>query len=586
MEQFSITQSHSSGASGSLFGLAGRQVYVLIAGSIICAAFFITMRFGMHWSLAMSSWVTGANVLALLVVLYGLMRAQPKGHTTEFFSSVWASCFRRLRGVYRWIVGEPVGFFVGSGGMVYEGGRSGGVYCVAMRVDFPIHLTSSVDHQHEVQDAIRHMESALREEPGLSMQVNLSIDSKFDNELVSYYESHQGHPEDSFSIRQSNSTFAGYVEQKKSGTLFRESTHIWLCIQMDPSVARTHKRPERFGATIAHCQARIGNVIAGLKAIVERMGGKLHELGENETFALVYETINPESSEIDLSEGFDRGLTIGELCCTSRPSPKGPDYAFHRDGLYHDFLVLKQPPRSTWPGLIRRLTNVPILGWRICVNLKAIDTQTLIRKEEIERRRMLHNLAERNEMEVAAKLEDKDAQISRWAKGEQVPIASQHIVHVWAETREHLLEKMSLLKKAVHSLPGAEYWRPVWSHSGYKWWYSTWPGNLGNFDSLVHTLGDANLADLLPIISTPTGFLDDAEALYHGFGGGLIGVRSSVEGEPQQAVVCGNSGSGKSTFMANLLAQTEPFFSYTCILDQGNSLETYAHTIKPRGKDQ
>ena len=584
MEHTPITQSHSSDGVGSLFGLAGSHVYTLIVGSIMCAAFFLIMYLGMHWSLTVSSWITGANVLILLFVLYGLMRSKPKGHTTEFFFSLWESCFRRLRGVYSWVVGEPLGFFVGTG-LIYECRRSASVYCQALRLDFPVHVTSSVEQHHDVREAIRQMESTLREEPGLSMQFSLCIDDKFDNDLVTYYESHQGHPNDSFCIRQRNSTFSGFVSQKNCGTLHRESVHVWLCIELDRSIAKLHKRAERFGATIAHCKVRIGNIISGFKGIVEGLGGRLHELGEDETFELAYETINPQSSRIDISEGFDRTLTIGELCCTSRPSPKGPDYAFYRDNQYHDFLVLKQPPRSTWPGLIRRLTNVPILGWRFCVNVRAVDTETVIRKEEIERRRMLFNLSERNEVDIAAKIENKNAKISRWTKGEQAPIASQHIIHVWAESRETLLEKMSLLKTAIHSLPGAEYWRPVWSHSGYKWWYSTWPGHLGTFDSLVHILGDATLADLLPITSSPTGFLDDAEALYHGFGGGMIGVRSSVEGEPQQAVVCGTSGSGKSTFIANLLAQTEPFFSYTCILDQGNSLETYAHTIKAEGEE-
>jgi len=81
------------------------------------------------------------------------------------------------------------------------------------------------------------------------------------------------------------------------------------------------------------------------------------------------------------------------------------------------------------------------------------------------------------------------------------------------------------------------------------------------------------LADMLPVNSTFTGHLATAEAIYDGGAGNLVGVKtfSGEKGNqsPQHAVLLGMSGAGKSVTVCDLLTQTEAYYDYTVIIEEG-----------------
>ena len=76
---------------------------------------------------------------------------------------------------------------------------------------------------------------------------------------------------------------------------------------------------------------------------------------------------------------------------------------------------------------------------------------------------------------------------------------------------------------------------------------------------------------MLPLSSTFTGHLDGAEALYDGSNRNLIGVRNFLSSTPQLAVLLGMTRAGKSAFMADLLSQTDPYYDFTLIVEEGLS---------------
>jgi hypothetical protein len=89
---------------------------------------------------------------------------------------------------------------------------------------------------------------------------------------------------------------------------------------------------------------------------------------------------------------------------------------------------------------------------------------------------------------------------------------------------------------------------------------------------------------MLPVTSTFTGHLGTAEAIYDGPNSNLIGVQTfSGSGDnqaPQQAVLLGMSGSGKSVTVCDLLTQTEGYFGYTVIIEEGLSYGIYTATVQ------
>ena len=95
------------------------------------------------------------------------------------------------------------------------------------------------------------------------------------------------------------------------------------------------------------------------------------------------------------------------------------------------------------------------------------------------------------------------------------------------------------------------------------------------------------IADMLPVVSTFTGHLDSAEAIYEGPHQNLVGIRTFSTGasaSPQHAVLLGMSGAGKSVTICDLLSQTEMYFAYTVIIEEGLSYGIYTQTVEPQAK--
>jgi hypothetical protein len=103
-------------------------------------------------------------------------------------------------------------------------------------------------------------------------------------------------------------------------------------------------------------------------------------------------------------------------------------------------------------------------------------------------------------------------------------------------------------------------------------WYQSWPGWLwGRYDHHADSGLDEWLADILPLSSSFSGHLEGAEALYDGSNRNLIGVRNFLSGTPQLAVILGMTRGGKSAFMCDLLSQTDPYYDFTLIVEEGLS---------------
>jgi len=103
---------------------------------------------------------------------------------------------------------------------------------------------------------------------------------------------------------------------------------------------------------------------------------------------------------------------------------------------------------------------------------------------------------------------------------------------------------------------GAQVYETALPSTAKRLFFATWPGWTGS--SYRHRdlyAEDRYLADMLPLSSTFTAHLKEAEAIYDGTNGNLVGARTFVGGSPQHAVLLGMTGVGKSHFMDDLLAQ-------------------------------
>src|SRR6266536_1262278 len=114
--------------------------------------------------------------------------------------------------------------------------------------------------------------------------------------------------------------------------------------------------------------------------------------------------------------------------------------------------------------------------------------------------------------------------------------------------------------------------------------FQTWPGwTWGRYENRTLSAEPRYLADLPPVTSTFSGHLETAEAIYDGASSNLVGIQTlSGSGEnksPQHAVLLGMSGAGKSVTVCDLLTQTEGYFTYTVIIEEGLSYGIYTQTV-------
>jgi hypothetical protein len=111
-------------------------------------------------------------------------------------------------------------------------------------------------------------------------------------------------------------------------------------------------------------------------------------------------------------------------------------------------------------------------------------------------------------------------------------------------------------------------------------WYQTWPGNLWGKYRVHRDDGlDYWLTPMLPFSSSFCGYLEHAEALFDGPNNTLVGYTTFLSDTPQLCAVLGMTRAGKSAWTINLLTQTEPYYDFTLIIEEGLSYGTYTRTL-------
>lgn len=183
-------------------------------------------------------------------------------------------------------------------------------------------------------------------------------------------------------------------------------------------------------------------------------------------------------------------------------------------------------------------------------------------------------------------MEKKQKKIAALMQGHTLPFHVEYIVRAWDTTREGLSAKIAAIKNAINSMNGAQYLECPLPTTAKKLFFQSWPGHPWGRYPHRKLYGETRyVTDVLPFSTTFTGHLANAEALYDGASRNLVGVTtfagSPGNETPQHAVLLGMSGAGKSVTVCDLLSQTEAFFDYTVIIEEGLSYEIYTRTVAP-----
>ena len=485
---------------------------------------------------------------------------------------------------------EPTDGFFGEDMIVFGGLYRGGFISRGFEVVSPDLENADPVHHNALESDLVAMLSLLKGDWGL--QVQWMPDSDFRRPLNRYRAETTKHSRNEWETRQRNERYVRFMRMGKEGALRRERLRLYFTVPVDAAAIGQNGRATNEALLAAYAEQfhQIGQF---LQALFSGSGGTVRPMTDHDHFQHYLEFLNPSLPEQNISdplEFFDPEKSIQENCWHSegRPLDK-PDTGFYLDGFYHGMLVLKSLPKRTRPGIAYLLTKLGLRDYAITVNVAAVDVEELIEKEQKELNRVEGDYESLKKVKLLAAMKTKAAKIARYSNGDSSPYRIQYILRAWDKNREDLRAKLTALKAAIGNMERAQAYEPALETSARNFFYCTWPGwTHSRYTSLWHDYDDALVANILPFSSTPVAYLETAEFIFEGANGNLVGGRTFVgEGNsqtPQNAVIIGTTGTGKSVTLIDILTQTGMYFDFTSIVEEGNSYAVYVRTVDPEAR--
>ncbi len=476
--------------------------------------------------------------------------------------------------------------------IVYRGLQKGGYVGKGFRVHPPDCENAEVSWLNKLEDDLRILLSSLKE--SARMQVHWSVDSDYRRELLNYYSKTKELATNAWSKEQRNERFTRYWDLMEKRQLRRERLHWYVTTKIDTTGVSLGKgQRAAYDYTLDASARELRQYEELLHQVFGSLGGSVEPFDEAAHFRAFYHYFNPSASDqskLDYDLLFEPKQSIVENCFNGEAAPLvKPDLGFYLDGYYHGILVVKSLPKTTFSGMISQLTSLDLLDYSIVVNIQALDVLREIEKEEGAYEKLQHTIQHSPKLRMVAAMHKKGQKIARLMSNEVLPYKAQFIIRAWDADKAGLRAKLAALRGAICKLNGAKVYDPSLPTSSRNYFFAALPGWCWDkYDDFYHYIEDVNLANLLPVSATPTGDLAQAEALYDGANRNLIGVRTFMGSgkriTPQHGVVFGMSGAGKSVNMIDLLTQTEPYYDYTVLVEEGLSYQGYTKTIDAKAK--
>ena len=412
---------------------------------------------------------------------------------------------------------------------------------------------------------------------GAHYQFRYSVSADYKDALLDYYSATERLSQNAISTTSRNHKFTTYWQQLEEKRLRREQLHLYVNLPATAKASSTSY--QSILASSATAFEEYGRLAA---QVMERIGGNVTPLGDDDHYLDFLRFFNPSRS--DTPEHYDPLASIVDNCLLSDASPVSDQSCngFRMDGHYHGILALKSPPQATVSGMITMLTGLAMLDYSITINVHPLDTGNEIRREEKAAEKLQRALRHQHSERMRSALEARQSRIRRLISNEVVPFQMQFIIRTWDTTMPGLHAKLSALKAAVVKLHGATYYAPAFPSTARNFFVASTPGwTRDPYNECTLLVEDHNLANLLPVSSASAGMLDQAEAIFPGTKGNLVGIKTFVghDPQPQHMIISGTTGSGKSMLLSDLLLQTEPYYGFTAIVDNGMAHARYTESV-------
>jgi hypothetical protein len=485
---------------------------------------------------------------------------------------------------------SPNGHFVNDL-LVFNSLNAGGYVAKGFFFEAPDMGNAQPSELNQFQDQISLLLASLTEQQRL--QVQYYCDSDYRRELLHYH--HETQKADNLWTRRTrNERFERYWRLMTERRLRRQRLIFYLSRRIESSASGLKSSAalaEHYHQLLEQLRTEFEQKHELLTEIFAGQGARIIPMKDADHFRHYKMFLNPSLAErfdYDPIDGFDPQLSIQENCWHSEGNGQA-DFGFFMDGRYHSLIVLSRWPKMTYPGIIQRLTSLRLLDYTITVNLEPLSVRKEIHKEEKEHDRIAGDYASESKLSLLTVMEKKQRKIAALMQGHTFPFKVLFAIRTWDKNKDGLIAKTTAIKNAVNGMNSAQYSESTLPSTSRKLFFQTWPGWLwGKYTARTLYGENRYVADMLPISSTFTGHLDGAEAIYEGPHQNLVGIKtfsgSGGNASPQHAVLLGMSGAGKSVTICDLLSQTENYFAYTVIIEEGLSYGIYTQTVEPEAK--
>ncbi|MBL9127703.1 MAG: hypothetical protein JNL97_08650, partial [Verrucomicrobiales bacterium] len=264
----------------------------------------------------------------------------------------------------------PNGYFVRDL-LVFTHLRRGGYVSKGFVLEAPDLSNSPTSDLNAFQDELCLLLGALHENQRL--QVQYYCDSDYRAELLRYRAETERFT-NPWTRRNRNERFARYWQAMEERKLRRQRVVLYISRALD-NVPRTF--PSRgaardyYEALLAQLTQEFEHTHHLLREIFAGSGSRVLPMGDLDHFRAYKRFLNPSLADrfgYDPTPEFAPELSIQENTWASEGVGLR-DCGFVMDGHYHALLVLTRWPRSTYPGIIQRLTGLRLLDYTITVNV-------------------------------------------------------------------------------------------------------------------------------------------------------------------------------------------------------------------------
>jgi hypothetical protein len=377
---------------------------------------------------------------------------------------------------------------------------------------------------------------------------------------------------------------AFYERRIAEGSLRRERVNVYAGRRCDGLTGRDV-------ASVAACEAYLRQASSALDSQLQMLA-MVHPLGRwepmdaaahalhlrkflNPSLARVHSAGRPDP---DAARSIRANCLRSDLDAFSSGRGGARGTLLYFDGNYHALFVMRELPRGTRPGMLVPVLDAVNRSASITLSLRPLPVAGEIERLRREIDELSAFLADRRAAGVENDIRLRHGRIDSLLSSVTIPFNMLFVVRVWADTEEGIAARSLAMRTALQGIDGAEFMQVNNAAQARHLFYETLPGYLGGtyrgWDIYVE---NHNLADLMPVSSTFTGHLEEAQALYDSPGRSVVGIRLVTRnGTPQHSVVVGVNGSGKSALLIDLMSQTDCDWAYRFYQEEGMAFVTQA----------